>query len=146
MNKKLGILISLLMAVVLLGACAGQAEEAAVVSEPVLTMSGAATASWTEDELKALPQTSAEYTDKEGNVTVYEGVALNDLLSAAGVSDYATVTMVSSDDYSADVNMEELSACATCIVAFEEDGTLRSVLPDFSGKQQVKDLVELSVQ
>lgn len=146
MNKKLGILISLLMAVVLLGACAGQTEEAAVVSEPVLTMSGAATASWTEDELKALPQTSAEYTDKEGVVTVYEGVALNDLLTAAGVSEYTTLSMIASDDYSADVSMEELSACATCIVVFEEDGTLRSVLPDFSGKQQVKDLVGLSVQ
>ena len=146
MNKKVNILIGLLLTVVLLGACAGQTEEAAAVSEPVLTMSGAVTASWTEEDLQGMTQTSSEYTDKEGNVTVYEGVAINDLLSAAGVSDYATVTLVASDGYSADVTMEELSACAACIVAFDEDGTLRSVMPDFSGKQQVKDLVELSVQ
>ncbi len=146
MNKKIGILISVLLAGVLISACASQTEEAPAVSEPVLTLSGAATASWTEEDLKALPMTSADYTDKEGVVTVYEGVALNDLLAAAGVADYTTLTMIASDGYSAEVSMEELSACATCIVAFEDDGTLRSVLPDFSSKQQVKDIVELSVQ
>jgi hypothetical protein len=88
----------------------------------------------------------AEYTNKDGDTTVYTGVALLDLLSEAGVAEYAAISLVSDDGYSADVTSEELSACSTCVVVLTDDGSLRSILPDFSSKVQVKGLVEIIVQ
>ena len=150
MNKKF-FLISILVVGMLISACATTqaetaTEEVVVAAEPVLTLSGAAEASWTADDLKAMNQTSADYTDKDGNTTTYSGVLISDLLAAAGVADYAKLTLIASDDYSAEVTKDELSACTGCIVAFSDDGSLRSVMPDFSGKQNVKNLVEISVE
>ena len=145
--KKKGFLISLLIAGLMLAACATQeAVVEEVVAEPVLTLSGAAEASWTADDLNAMTMVDAEYTNKDGETSTFTGVSILDLLAAAGVSDYTTVSLVASDGYSADVAAEELAACSTCIIAFDDDGTLRSVLPDFSSKAQVKDLVEIVVQ
>jgi len=149
MSKKL-VLISVLVAGLLLSACATKTAEAPVeaapAAEPILTLSGIADASWTEADLQAMPMVEATYTNKDGETTTYNGVAILDLLAAAGVSDYATISLIASDGFSADVSSDELAACSTCIVAFDDDGTLRSVLPDFSSKQQVKGLVEISVQ
>lgn len=153
MNKKI-ILISVLVAGLLLSACASQAQEgsatvteaAPVTAEAVLTLSGAAEASWTADDLKAMTMVEAEYTNKDGETTKYSGVPILDLLAAAGVTDYTTITLIASDDFSADVTKDELAPCATCIVAFDDDGSLRSVMPGLAGKQNVKGLVEISVQ
>lgn len=150
MNKKV-FLITVLLAGLLLSACATTtaepaAEEVVVAAEPVLTFSGSAEAAWTADELNAMTQTDADYTDKEGNTTTYTGVLVSDLLAAAGVSDYTKLTLIASDEYSAEVTADELASCAACIVAFDEDGTLRSVMPDLSGKQNVKNLVEITVE
>jgi hypothetical protein len=150
MNKKI-ILISIFVAGLLLSACATKTAEtpteaAPVASEPILILSGAAEASWTEEDLKAMTMVDAAYTNKDGETTTYNGVAILDLLAAAGVTDYTTITLIASDGFSADVTKDELSACPTCIVAFDDEGALRSVMPDFSSKQQVKGLVEISVQ
>ncbi|MGV8026595.1 MAG: hypothetical protein AB2L18_08565 [Anaerolineaceae bacterium] len=150
MNKKI-ILISVLVASLLLSACATQTAEAApeaevVVAEPALTLSGAMEAAWTADELKAMTMVDADYTNKDGETTKFSGVPIVDLLTAAGVTDYATITLVASDGFSADVTKDELAACANCIVAFDDDGSLRSVMPGLASKQNVKGLVEISVQ
>ncbi len=150
MNKKI-ILISVLVAGLLLSACATQTaetatEEVVAVAEPALTLSGTVEAAWTADELNAMPQVEAEYTNKDGETSKFSGVLISDLLAAASVTDYATISLIASDGFSADVTKEELVACANCIVAFDEDGTLRSVMPGLAGKQNVKGLVEISVQ
>jgi hypothetical protein len=44
------------------------------------------------------------------------------------------------------VPFSDLAACATCIVAFDPEGGLRTVLPDLGGKLPVKDLVEIQIQ
>lgn len=148
--KKRNLLGTLLLAGLLLTACASPAAEAeveeTVAAEPVLTLSGAADASWTAEDLQAKTMVEAEYTNKDGETTVYTGVALLDLLSEAGVAEYASISLVSDDGYSADVTSEELSACSTCVVVLTDDGSLRSVLPEFSSKVQVKGLVEIIVQ
>lgn len=150
MNKKI-ILISILVAGLLLSACTTQTAEAApeaevVVAEPALTLSGAIEAAWTADELKAMTMVEADYTNKDGETTKFSGVPIADLLTTAGVTDYATLTLVASDGFSADVTKDELAACANCIVAFDDDGSLRAVMPGLSSKQNVKGLVEISVQ
>lgn len=150
MNKKI-ILISVLVAGLLLSACATQTAETApeaevVVAEPALTLSGAIEAAWTADELKAMTMMEADYTNKDGETTKFSGVPIVDLLTAAGVTDYTTITLVASDGFSADVTKDELAACANCIVAFDDDGSLRAVMPGLSSKQNVKGLVEISIQ
>ncbi len=151
MRKKAFIFTGLLLAVLAMAACAPAAavveEEAAPVeAAAALTLSGAADMSWTVDDLAALTQIEADYTNKDGETTTYSGVAINDLLAAAGVEEYEMATLVAVDEYSAEVTAEELSACANCLVAVSDDGTLRSVMPDMSSKVQVKGLVEIQVQ
>ncbi len=104
-------------------------------------------ASWTEAELKGMDTIEAEHTNKEGEMETYTGVPINTLLGEAGVKDGATtITFVADDGYTADVTWEELEACADCIIAFRNQGGLRTVMPEFSGKLQVKGVIEIQVK
>jgi hypothetical protein len=51
--------------------------------------------------------------------------------------------MTASDGYEASLTVEEAVACANCIVAFDGD-MLRTVMPDMSGKLNVKDVIAIS--
>lgn len=134
--------IVLFVVALLLSACAPQ-------GTPVLKASGNINAekSWTDAQIKKLATVAAAYTDKEGVTTNYTGVPIMTLLDEAGVKDGATaVIFVASDGYTAEATLEELKACANCIIAVSDDGTLRTVMPDFPGKLQVKDLTEMQVK
>jgi hypothetical protein len=139
MKKNIVKIASLVLLAVLIVSCAPKAA-------PVLKVSGLVEKAWTASDLKTLPVTKSDYTNKDGETTTYSGVAFTDLFKAAGVGDFSTVTLKASDDYTAEITKDELAACPTCIVAIEEDGSLRSVMPDFSGKQQVKNLVEIQIK
>jgi hypothetical protein len=69
------------------------------------------------------------------------------LLEEAGARRNGTVHLVftAADGFEADIDLNEALACANCIVAFD-NGSLRMVMPDMSGKLQVKDVIEISVQ
>jgi hypothetical protein len=43
------------------------------------------------------------------------------------------------------MELGEALACADCIVAFD-NGSLRMVMPEMSGKLQIKDVVEIGVE
>jgi len=150
MRNKILLTASLaITGMIVLGACApaaAPAEAPTAEAEAVLTLSGPATEiSYTEEDLMGMPMTETDYTNKDGVTTIYEGVAFGDLLSEAGVNEFSSLTLTAVDDYSADVTAEELSGCSGCIVAFQEEGGLRAVMPDFSGKLQVKDLVSITI-
>ena len=142
---KKGFVLSVVLVLIfglILSACA--AKEPAVT---VLTVTGMVEKAYTIDTLIALPQTTTDYTDKDGETTTYSGVAFSTLLSDLKLSsDPTTVKMIAADDYEGEVTFEELNACSDCIIAFLDDGTLRSVLPNFSGKANVKDLVKINLQ
>ena len=143
MKKSLVLSVVLVMILSLvLSACAPK--EPVV---PVLTVTGIVEKAYTMDALKALPQTSTDYTNKDGETTTYSGVAFSALLSDLKLSsDPTTVKMIAVDDYVGEVTYEELKACSDCIIAILEDGALRSVLPNFSGKANVKDMVKIDLQ
>ena len=102
---------------------------------------------WTGEKLASFDMIESEYTNKDGETTVHSGVALNDLLGKAGVAaDAAAVVFVADDGYTSEVVLAELQACADCIVAFRDDGGLGTVMPGFSGKAQVKGVVEIQVK
>ena len=148
MNKKI-FLVSILVAGLLLAACSTTSAETttpeAATTEAALTLSGAAEASWSVDDLKAMNQTSVDYTDKDGNTTTYSGVLISDLLSAANVASYTKLTLIASDGSSVEVTADELSASTNSIVAINDDGTLSVVMPDLANTQFVAGLVEISV-
>ncbi len=70
---------------------------------------------------------------------------LSALLADADADSGTDVTFTAADGYEASITVEELMACANCIVGFDE-GNLRTVMPDMSGKLNVKDLVSITVQ
>ena len=133
--KKTSLFISLFVVLALLSACSGS-EEVILLTE--------GSQEYTKSELEALGTISVDYTDKDGETTTYEGVLLSSLLEDAGVTG-DNITFTAADDYTAEATMEEVMGCSNCIVAFDGD-SLRTVMPDFSGKLQVKDLVVISVQ
>ncbi|NLF02405.1 MAG: solute-binding protein [Anaerolineales bacterium] len=103
---------------------------------------------WSDDEVYAFETISVDYTNKDGETTTYTGVPLAYVLDLAGVEEGATTLMlVASDGYSAEFPLSDAEGCESCIVGFDEDeGIFRMVLPDFSSKVQVKDVVEIQVQ
>jgi hypothetical protein len=134
--RKTRFFASLLMFLALMTACAPAAQE-----EAILTVGDKG---YTRSELEALGTQSVDYTDKDGEITTYEGVPLAALLNDAGVTS-DTLIFTAADDYQADMAAEEALSCENCIVAFDGDG-LRLVMPDFSGKLQVKDLVSITAE
>jgi len=108
---------------------------------PVFKITGPAQElSWTEEQLKALGTIDVPYTAKDGTTTTYSGVLMSVLLEAANAPEGATLVLVAGDGFTAEVPLADVASCADCIVAFDPDGGLRSVLPSQGGKAQVKDL------
>ncbi len=138
--KKTTIITTLLVLIALITACTPQAQATEEVA--ILTVNEA---SYTRSGLEALGTTSVDYTGKDGVVTTYEGVLLSALLVDADADSGTDVTFTAADGYEASITVEELMACANCIVGFDE-GSLRTVMPDMSGKLNVKDLVSITVQ
>ena len=136
--KKTLLLASLLLVSALATACAPAAQE-----DAILTVGSKL---YTHSDLEGLGTLSVDYADKDGKITTYEGVLLSIILEDAGIADAgSTVTFTAADDYQADMPVGEAVACKNCIVALDED-SLRMVMPEQSGKLQVKDVVTISVQ
>ena len=148
MKRKSSLLVVVMASALLLAACGGkvaEAQPAAVVSDAALVFSGSADAAWTVADLQALPVTAAEYTNKDGETTSYSGVSFADLFTSAGVESYSSVSLLAADDYAAELDQATLDACKDCIVAIQDDGSLKAVLPGMSSAVQVRDLVEVIV-
>ena len=132
------VLTTLLLLITLMTACL-PAEVA--VEEAVLAIGDK---SYTQNQLEALDTMTADYTNKDGETTTYSGVSLAALLTDAGLTGSGTLVFTAADGFEADMPLEEALECPDCIVAFD-NGSLRMVLPDFSSRLQVKDIIEISV-
>jgi len=105
--------------------------------------------SFTADELRALGTREADYTNKDGETTTYTGVPFATLLPELGLSATSKASLlylIAADGYEAQVNVDEALACPECIIAFQPDGGFRAVLPGFTTKVQVRDLVEIEAR
>jgi len=131
-------------------ACGGAAQEGGASSgEVALKITGNVEneMAWTEDEVRAMDTIEAQRENNEGEMSTYTGVPIKTLLEKAGVPDDAsTVTFVAEDDYAADAELAEVMACDDCIVSFRTQGGFSVVMPGFSGKLQVKGIVEIQVE
>jgi DMSO/TMAO reductase YedYZ molybdopterin-dependent catalytic subunit len=141
-NHWKGLLILISALGLLLSACGSSGPAALEVTGLVDTPQG-----WSEKELKSMDAVDAEYTGKDGSSQTYTGVVISGLLSKAGIQAGAkTVVFVGDDGYTAEVSLDEVESCQDCIAAFQEGGGLRVVMPGFSGKVQVKGLIEIRIQ
>jgi DMSO/TMAO reductase YedYZ molybdopterin-dependent catalytic subunit len=139
--KKAQLIITLLALIALISECA-TADEGAVGGETGLTVGEKA---YTQSALEAFGTMTTDYTNKDGETTTYSGVSLAALLQDAGVSGSGTLVFTAADGYQADMELGEALACADCIVAFD-NGSLRMVMPEMSGKLQIKDVIEIGVE
>jgi hypothetical protein len=146
-NKFTKLLVILTLSAILVAGCASTEPQADAAPALQVTGKVANESGWTEDQLKAMDTVEVEATSKSGEVNTYTGVLITSLLDEAQLaSDASTLFLVGDDGYEAEATLEEIQACANCIVAFQDEGGLRSVLPDFPGNMQVKGLVELRVE
>ncbi len=102
---------------------------------------------WSEDQVKAMETMEAQSTNKAGEVSTYTGVSIKALLDLAKPkADAKTVVFVADDGYTGEVALDEVLACADCIVSFREKGGFSTVLPGFPGNVQVKGVIEIQVK
>jgi len=160
MSKTLFTVLSVLLLVAGLVVGCGATPEPTAAPEPTVVSEqpsgGAAAAlkitgpaqelSLTMDELKAMPTLDVDYTGKDGTTTTYTGVLITALLNEAGVTGAPDLTLLAGDGFSYDLASADYASCADCIVAFDPEGGLRSILPALGGKAQVKNLVEIQVK
>ena len=138
--KKRFLLIAVLVLITLITACTS-AEDITGTDEAVLTVGGKA---YSQSQLEALGTVSTDFTNRDGETTTYSGVQLIALLEDAGLSG-DTLVFTAADGFQADLEMDEALACNDCIVGFD-NGSLRMVMPDMSGRVQVKDVIEITAE
>ncbi|MBN1260290.1 MAG: ABC transporter substrate-binding protein, partial [Anaerolineae bacterium] len=101
---------------------------------------------FTIEALQALGTRDTVYTNKDGEAATYTGVSIAALLDEVGVTETAAILLfVASDGYQAQVPLQDVQACADCIIGFQPQGGFRAVLPEFPGNVQVRDLVTIQV-
>ncbi len=78
----------------------------------------------------------------------FEGVRLNGLLDLAGIQDGATKVVFTADDgYTAEASLEDIRACADCLVAFTDtEGSFKMVMPGLGGGIWVKGVITIEVK
>jgi uncharacterized lipoprotein NlpE involved in copper resistance len=139
--QKSTVIIILLTFLTLVG-CASQGETALTVTGNIANEE-----SWTEKQVNDMDAIDVEYTNKDGEVSMYTGVLISDLLNLARPnSDASAVVFLADDGYSAETTLEEVMSCTNCIVSFQDQGGFRIVMPDFSSKLQVKGVIEIQVK
>ena len=136
--KRSKIILAILIAAAMVSACGAR-------SEPILSITGSTAKTYTKKELMDFSQVESAYMNKDGEVTNFIGVPMVSIIENCEVETYSGVTIVASDGYSAEITYEELDTCNKCIITFQENGGLLAVMPDFSSKLQVKDLIELQI-
>ena len=134
------IIIMTFLAGLLLTACSTQAAPLSILK----ISGGKAEMNLTANDIKGKGEIEVEYTGKDGTVTKSTGTALKLLLTE--ITDTNILTLVGKDGYTADLSGADFLKCDSCIVAFQDDGGLRTVMPGLSGKLQVKDLVEIKIK
>ena len=149
MRNKLQFLLVGLVVLAFLAGCATSTEAIPVVEENAPTAEEVTAllvgkVPFTMSQLEGMEILAVENAGKDGEVTVYSGVLVMELLAEAGLTG-DTVVFVASDGYEADLALSELEGCVDCIVAFD-DGELRLVLPGFPTNLQVKGVVEVAVK
>lgn len=99
------------------------------------------------DDLKAMPQVNGSFLDKKSNSTLeVTGVAMNPLLDSASIQIGATaVVFADNSGYNKSVNLADIRADKTAMIAINSDGTLRSYGENLSSGAWVRNLTYMKI-
>ena len=122
------IIVISLLASLLLAACSTTAAPAIILK----ISGGKAEVNLTANDIKGKNQIEVEYTGKDGTVTKYTGTALKQLLTE--IADANTLTFAGKDGCTTEPGGVGFLKCDSGIVAFQDDGCLKTVMPGLSIK------------
>ena len=137
--KKIKVLMFVVIVMALVVSCGNK-------GEPVLKVAGLLEKTYTQKGLETMDMVESEYTNKDGETSVFTGIPIVDILTDAGAADFSKVTIAAFDGYTAEVSSEELQDCSGCILTMNDDSSWQIVMPGFSSKLQVKNVVEFIVE
>jgi hypothetical protein len=146
-NRTTLVLMSLIVLVsIILSAC-GSAAKVGPVTLTVTGMVGKSL-SLTDADLHGMKVADITAEQPKVGSKNFTGVRLSDLLSKAQIqSGSANLAFSASDDYSAELDLVTINACADCMVSFTDTaGTYLLVMPGQAGKLWVKNLVKIEAK
>jgi hypothetical protein len=138
-----------LFAVSLLVGCGSSKPAGGIPDDAALAITGKVgnEIGWTEEQVRSMDTMEAESTNKAGEASTYTGVSIAALLEQAQPApDAETVVFVADDDYTAEIALSDVQACADCIVSFRNQGGFSTVLPGYPGSLQVKGVIEIQIK
>ena len=99
---------------------------------------------WSLDDLKKMDVVSLTVEHPKKGKQDVTGVRLNALLDLAQPkADAKSMVITAIDGFTAEVAVKDVRACADCLIAFNESGGLKSVMPGLPSNTWVKDVVKL---
>jgi DMSO/TMAO reductase YedYZ molybdopterin-dependent catalytic subunit len=99
---------------------------------------------WSVDNLKKMDVVNLTVEHPKKGKQDVTGVRLNALLDLAQLkADAQTMVITAIDGFTAEVAVKDVRACADCLIAFNESGGLKSVMPGLPSNTWVKDVVIL---
>lgn len=103
---------------------------------------------FTEADLRALEVLKINAEHPKKGKQDFEGVSLNALLDLAGIKDGAkTLVFTASDGYVSEVSLDEVRACADCLLGFTDTPEkFNMVMPNLPSGAWAKDVIKIEVK
>jgi hypothetical protein len=142
------LVICCLLLVTLLTACT-TATPAASAGSAALTITGLVEKelSLTMDALKAMEVVKINVEHPQKGPQTGEGVRLNALLDQANPKAEAkTLVFTTADNYTAEASLADARKCVACLVAFNQAGNLKTMMPGMESSLWVKDVIKIEVK
>jgi DMSO/TMAO reductase YedYZ molybdopterin-dependent catalytic subunit len=99
------------------------------------------------DALKGLEVVKVTADHPKTGTETDQGVRLNALLDQAKVkADAKSLVFTAGDGYTAELALADARACKDCLVAFSDDGKLKTVMPGMQSKFWVKDVIKIEAK
>ena len=146
-TRTIIVILSLIALIsIMLSAC-GSAVQTGPVTLTITGMVGK-TLSLTDADLHAMQVADITAEQPKVGSKSFKGVRLSDLLSKAQIqSGAANLAFSASDDYSAELDLPTVNACADCMVSFTDTaGTYLLVMPGQASKLWVKNLAKVEAK
>ncbi len=101
----------------------------------------------TMDALKGMEVVTVNVEHPKKGAQTGEGVRLNALLDQASPKAEAkTLVFSASDGFTAEVSLADVRKCADCLIAFNQEGNLKTMMPGFESNTWVKDVIKIEVK
>lgn len=146
MKKRITLIVILLLATAALVFVYLRSRDSVKAGDLLIKSTGGDVA-FTFNDLN-LSHVSGEITNKKGETKSIEseGIALSDIPSLAGVSDYSEISVYADDEYNAVLSKDEASAPNKAWLIKNDDTIRLIVFDDPDAKRDVKNVVRVEIK